>query len=286
MTQAAVAALQSDDLTRLEILRAFKKHFGGDGQANRSPFADDRVVRYGTEILPLDVPEIHQLVRKAIEENVKRVQRGEPSRVVILAGEPGMGKSHLINYFRSPDRAEELGYVLVCNSNHWKVQEFDRCLLDWILEALLQPTKPNPDPDALLATSLNNQPHLLLNKIEDLAFQALSQILARPALVRKFLVRKASTLLGRLWAKLTGREFGAFQRAVQARDLRIFKQLDFTRFAEYVCDRFLENPRNPFHRYVLQMLLRYLFPAEREKVIHWLRRVPVSDYSLKTLGVD
>src|SRR5262249_33472349 len=254
----AAPAVQSEELTRLAILRAFKKHFAGNGTCNRSPFAEDRVVRYHTDVRPLHVPEIHQTVRQAVEENLVRVQRGEPSRVVILAGEPGMGKSHLINYFRSRERADDLGYVLVCNSNHWKVQEFEECLLDWILEALLAPSP--------------HEPHLLLQKVEDISFQALGQILVRPGLVRHFLNRSRTGFFQRILAKSSGTEFSQFQRAAETRDTRIFARLDFPLFAAYVCDRFLETPNNPFHRYVLQVLLYYLFPQEREKVIHWLRR--------------
>src|ERR1700724_1569429 len=150
---------QSEELTRLEILRAFKKHFAGKGDQNVSPFADDQVVRYSTDVPPLDVPEIHKEVRQSIEANLAAVHRGEASRVVILAGEPGMGKSHLINYFRDAKKADELGYVLVCNSNHWKVDEFHEFLLDAMLDALCRPA-----PDG---------PHLLLHAIHEVAFQAL-----------------------------------------------------------------------------------------------------------------
>src|SRR5262245_52866696 len=113
------ATTQSSELTRLEILRSFKRHFSRDG-VNISPFSEDQIIRYDTNVQSWDVPDIHQEVREVIQSTLRDIRAGQPSRVVILAGNPGMGKSHLINYFRSAERARELGYVLVGNSNHWK----------------------------------------------------------------------------------------------------------------------------------------------------------------------
>src|SRR5579859_217644 len=93
---------QSEELTRLEILRAFKKHFAGDGEGNRSPFEEGRVVQYQTVIDAWDVPEIHHAVRESIQDQLRGIHQGKRSQVVILAGEAGMGKSHLLNHFRSP----------------------------------------------------------------------------------------------------------------------------------------------------------------------------------------
>jgi hypothetical protein len=269
---AATATIQGEELTRLEILRAFKKHFAGDGEVNRSPFGDDLIIRYHTDVAALDVPEIHHEVRQAIEEALHSLRHGSDSPVVILAGEAGMGKSHLLNSFRSGNRAEELGYVFVCNSNHWKADEFQECLLDWILEALIRPSP--------------NEPHLLLDKIEEVAFQALGQILARPGQLRKFRGKENAGLARRLWTRLTGNWYGPFQHARERRDARIFRRLDFSRFAGYVCDRFLHESANPFHRYVMRVLLRYLFPEDREKVLHWLRRKNVPAAFLLRLGAE
>jgi hypothetical protein len=146
-----------DELTRLELLHAFKKHFGGGPNGNWSPFSEGRVVRYDTDVQPWDVPEIHHQVREAVAEIVRGIHQGNPSQVVILAGPPGMGKSHLINWFRSGQRAEELGYVLVCNANSWKAEEFDYFLLDGLIEALVRPSPAGP--------------HLLLEKSMTLHFR-------------------------------------------------------------------------------------------------------------------
>jgi hypothetical protein len=44
----------------------------------------------------LDVIEIHHHVREAVCENIRRIHCGEPSRVVILAGNPGMANQRAI----------------------------------------------------------------------------------------------------------------------------------------------------------------------------------------------
>jgi hypothetical protein len=267
------ATSSPDDLTRLEILRAYKRQFGRHGDVNVSPFADGRVVRYHSDVRTLDVPEIHQEVRHAIGDILRGIHQGQPSQVVILAGSPGMGKSHLINHFRSPQRTEELDYVLVCNSNHWKVQEFEECLLDWVLEALVRPSP--------------NKPHLLLEKVEDMAFQALGQILAQPGYVRQFRPKGTSTLLHRIAAALSGGEHDRLLRMAAQRDHTFFKLLDFLKFAGYVCDVFLREGGNPFHRYILRVLLQYLFEEDREQVLHWLRRKAVPNrFLVKKIGAE
>src|SRR5262245_51860700 len=139
---SADAREENVQLARLETLRAYKERLVRPGGVNLSPFAPDRVIRYDSNVQDYDVPDIHRAVRDQITKTVAEIHQGHPSKVVILAGDPGMGKSHLINHFRDPKRADELGYVLVCNSNHWKVGEFEARLLDWTIEALVRPS-PN-----------------------------------------------------------------------------------------------------------------------------------------------
>src|SRR5262249_33170711 len=58
-------------------------------------------------------------------------------------------------------------------------------------------------------------------------------------------------------------------------------------FAGYVCDVFLREGGNPFHRYVLRVLLQYLFEEDREQVLHWLRRKPVPNrFLVKKVGAE
>jgi hypothetical protein len=266
-TATAPAAAPANELSRLELLRAYKERLVKGGEVNLSPFALDRVIRYDSDVDRFDVPDIHRDARDRIAKIIKGIHEGHDSQVVILAGDPGMGKSHLINHFRAPEVADELGYVLVGNSNHWEVEEFEDCLLKWVIEALVRPSP--------------NQPHLLLTKIQDLAFEALSQVLAQPGQLRRF--ERPRRLLGRLWRKLRpGHD--RFRQLVEARDPRAFGEIDFARFSGYVCDRFLHNSGDPFHRHVLRVLLLYLFEEERERVLHWLRRREVS--FLKATGVE
>lgn len=263
----ATAPSPAGELTRLELLRAFKERLVRGSDVNLSPFALDRVIRYDSDVDCYDVPEIHREVRERIVKILERIHEGHDSQVVILGGDPGMGKSHLINHFRSPRLADELGYVLVCNSNHWKVEEFEDCLLKWIIEALVSPSP--------------NRPHLLLSKIEDLAFEALSQVLAQPGQLRRF--ERPRRFLGRVWRALRP-GYDHFRQRLEARDPLVFRELDFHRFSGYVCDRFLHNSGDPFHRHVLGVLLLYLFEENRDQVLHWLRRREVS--FLRATGVD
>jgi hypothetical protein len=254
------------ELTRLEILQAYKQHLARQGDINLSPFAPDRVIRYDCNVEPYDVPDIHRGVRERVAGILRDIHGGKSTQVVILAGGPGMGKSHLINYFRSPKLADKLRYVFICNSNHWKVNEFEPCLLDWILEALVRPSP--------------NEPHLLLAKIEELGFEALRRILSQPRQIKQF--ENLRGILGRvrMWV---GSGQDLFQHRVETRDRSVFRDLHFPRFADRVCDLFLPKERggNAFHRYVLRILLCYLFPEERERVLHWLRGKDV-DFSGRT----
>jgi hypothetical protein len=255
-------------LSHLEVLRAYKAHFGRDERKNLSPFALDQVVGYATDIGTRDVPEIHAAVRQRIREAVESVRGGHGSQILILAGNPGMGKSHLVNWFRSRERGEELGYVLVGNSNHWRSGEFEACLLDWMLEALTGP-----------------QEDLLLEKVQDVAFQALAQILDKPGEITRYRKGVTSGVLGRLWGKLLGKTHQRFRRRLLRRDVRVFRRLHFGRFARYVCSRFLHQSSHPFHRYVMHVLLRYLFEEDRELVRAWLRRRPVGEQFLRRLAI-
>jgi hypothetical protein len=263
-------ASAEQDLLRLEVLRSYKMRFGRDPDFNISPFSTDAVTRYHTNVSDTDIPTIHRLVRERIETIIKEMHQGQVSQVVILTGNPGMGKTHLINCFRDLKKAEALRYVLVCNSNHWKSPEFEECLLDWILEALVYPCP--------------EEPHLLLERIQDVAFQALQQIVDRPGEIDRYKSRSVSGILSRLWGKLTGSEHSRFVRAIEKRDLNIFRRIEFEPFAAHVCKHYLVNTSNLFHRYVMQVLLRYLFVEDREKSLHWLRRKHVGNFFLRKLG--
>jgi hypothetical protein len=160
------------ELLRLEVLRTYKVRFGQNPDFNCSPFTQDHIIRYRTKVGEYDVTSIHQRVRETVDKSLKEIRQGNVSQVGILTGNPGMGKTHLINSYRESEKQKTLSYVLVCNSNHWKPKEFEECLLDWILASL---TEPNP-----------NEPHLLLERIQDIAFEALRQIVNQPGEIDRF----------------------------------------------------------------------------------------------------
>jgi hypothetical protein len=104
----ATAPAPADELNRLELLQTYKERLVKGGDVNLSPFVLDRMIRYDSDVRRYDVPDIHREVRDRIAKIIHRIHQGHDSQVVILAGDPGMGKSHLISHFRSPEQAEEL----------------------------------------------------------------------------------------------------------------------------------------------------------------------------------
>jgi hypothetical protein len=262
-----------EELAKRRLLHEFKKVFGKDPEINRSPFTEGVIVRYDTDVQPWDVPEIHQKARQQVTAVLKAIRREEPSQIVLLAGEAGMGKSHLLNYFRSHERSEELGYVLVHSSNFWKVAEFEERLLDQIISVLVRPSP--------------NQPHLLLQQIQLIAFAALDQLMTRQqGSYRQYLTKRNRGFFGRLWDKVTAWQQVQFQQMVQKRDPGVFRRLNFPKFAGYVCDQFLYDPSHPFHRYALHVMLRYLFEEDRESVLAWLRGRKVNESFLHKVGSE
>jgi len=260
----------ADELDRLELLREFKRLFAGDGKSNRSPFTDERVVRLDADVKPWDVPEIHRPVREAIEESIRELHHGKFSKVVILAGENGMGKSHILNHFRSPELEKELGYVFVGSNNFWKVEEFESFLLMWLVTAL---TRPTPDGE-----------DLLLKQVKEIAFEALDQILDQPGQLPRYQSGKKLGWLRRIFWNMGRDKHAMFKDAYDKRDERIFRRLDFHNFANFVSDRFLADKSNPFHRFVVHVLLRYLFPEDRRKVCAWLVGQKLRDAFFDSLG--
>jgi hypothetical protein len=255
----------------LEVLHGFKRLLARHPEVNVTPFSDHQVVCYRTAVTDLDVPEIHAATRLLVEQTIADVQRSQTARVILLAGNPGMGKSHLVNHFRRPEVACQHRYLLVSMTNHWDVGDFEERLLDSLLSALV-----HPSPDA---------PHALLERVEAIAFTALDQLLRQPGGVRSFRPVDRG-VLGRLLGRLRRSDHDRLAKMLAKRDLAAFRLLDFHKFSSYVCDRFLAEPGNPLHRHVLRVLLCYLFPAERELVLHWLRGRPTQGHFTRKLGVE
>lgn len=75
-----------------------------------SPFADP-VVRLDLEVAPPpDVPAVHASVRTAIGEAIAVVQRERRAQMVLVTGDPGMGKTHQLAHLR---RRSDGQYVCV-----------------------------------------------------------------------------------------------------------------------------------------------------------------------------
>jgi hypothetical protein len=270
----------SPELQRLEVLHAFKRRMPkADADANVSPF-DDRVSTAHGKVKDTDLPQIHAEVRQRIKETIEAVRTGtRRSQVILLAGDAGTGKTHLLRTFQSAGSEKEIGYVYVGGSNHWTVGEFQGRLLDWMIETLVSPSPV--------------QEHLLLNRIRAIGFRALDHLMANPVAWRQCLARPAGRWFGRLHGWLQSPSYDKQKQLAIARDPAVFQSLDFTRFSEYVCDRFLAEKSNLTHRYALRVLLMYLFPdredagvGTRERVLHWFRGRADNSYFTSRLGAS
>ncbi len=263
-------------LTRLELLREFKLRRLRSGGENESPFTD-RVVTAQATINSADVEELHREVRENIEQQIAIVRKEQRSQVVLLSGAAGAGKSHLLRYFAQPKVAEEGGYLFVNGANDWRVEEFHSCMFDWLLTAL---TAPQPYGE-----------HRLLERIRAIGFQALDQLIHNRAALRRCSTRGSRRLFGLLPGSRASYE--TIAKLTKERNPSVFSRLDYHKFCEEVCSRFLAEPSNPNHRYALSVLLAFLFPDQHasgigtsERVLHWFRRRPDDGYWTKRLGVN
>ncbi len=267
------------DFAHLDVLRAFKKRVPrADAVGNVTPFGDQIGTALGGTA-GCDLPEIHLGVREHIRETIEAVRSGRStSQVVLLAGDAGTGKTHLLRTFQSADVAAEFGHVYVGGSNHWRIEEFQARLLDWMIESL---TAPTPTED-----------HLLLDRVRAIGFRALDHLLASPVAWRTCLTRPGGRWIGRLVGRFQAPSHDRLKALAATRDVSVFRHLDFTAFGTYVCDRFLAERANPTHRYALRVLLTYLFPdrvetgvGTRERVLNWFRGRSDDGYFASRLGV-
>jgi|GEM_PF-2879449 len=263
------------EFRRLTLLREFKlRRLRADGE-HFSPFVDRIATSHGDRHL-VDLDCLHREVRDSIAQQIAAVGTNQRSQVVLLSGEAGAGKSHILRYFARPDVAEKHGYLFVGGSNHWKVEEFQPCLLDWMITAL---TSPSPSEE-----------HLLLERVRAIGFRAVGQLLENRTALKRCTAKGRRRLFGLLGRKKASYE--TIEKLAKERNPALFSLLDFTKFGEEVCTRFLAEPSNPVHRYALRVLLSYLFPdanetgvGTRDRVLNWFRRRADDGYWAKRLGV-
>jgi hypothetical protein len=259
-------------LARLQALYNLKELLDREGPVNVTPFTEDRVVCYETDISGFDVPAIHQTQRDLLHKALAEVHEQQTARVVLLSGNPGMGKSHLIRYFAQPELAATHRYIFVRPGNDWRIAEFEECLLDSLLAALVHPSPAGPN--------------LLMERIEDIAFTALGHLLEQPGGLAEFRPRSGRGRLRRFLDRLFRSYRQHLTRLHGERSSAVFRRLDFDAFSAYVCDRFLDEPGHPLHRHILRVLLCALFPEERQHVVNWLSRRLAGDHFARKLGVE
>lgn len=174
-------ATPADDnhFLRLEVLRCLSEHMKTpDGERNVSPFESRVAVSHGAP--DFDIPQIHEQTRGGIKSMIKTVSKHGKSRIVLLAGAAGNGKTHILNHFSNPDVFDEIPYFFVGMWNQWSVGDFHKSLLGRILAVITKPSDKTDD---------------LATRIEQLLTQAVRQLLEEPAELNACLKKTA----GRAW---------------------------------------------------------------------------------------
>ncbi len=271
--------MQSDlDRKHYELLRDFKgKMPQSEAVGNVSPF-DNRVCTATSDPVEVDIPEMNAAARDYIREVIRKVRDEEtPSQVVLIAGAAGTGKTHLLRTFHTPESIAEHGQIFVGGSNHWRINEFTDQLLDWVISALIEPT-PSED-------------HPLRDRIRAIGFRAVELLLENPISWKSYLARRSGNRFVRFFRPHRIRSHERLKKMTAERDPRVFAEFDFAKFTAYVCDRFLAERSNLFHRYALRVLLLYLYPephetgiGPEERVLHWFRGRGDRDYFTRRLG--
>ena len=285
--------LDNDDkqLLRTDVLQEFKRRMPSkDSGANVSPFDDRVVTSHGDNLPACDLPEIHHEIRKLIQNTIEQVRdKVKTSQVILLAGDSGAGKTHLLRTFQSKTSSELYGYVYVGGSNDWSINEFKARLLDWIIEALTAPTPSGKMPDGHLPEKGD---HLLLERVCAIGFRAVENLLGSP-LWSHYLARSKGRWLTRMFGFVWRTSYKKMEGWTKNRDLKVFRYLDFARFSEYVCDRFLQDKSNLTHRFALRVLLTFLFPDRRdtgigtnERILNWFRGRADDEYFVRHLGAS
>ncbi len=171
----ATTGMIAEDAQQHALLRALKRQYRIAG--NTSPFAN-YVQRIGVPN-EVDVPEIHPRARDAIRREIDAVSRGNGSRIVVLAGPNGVGKSHLLDTLvrnsNKPARDGEPEYVVVSPGDISSASDVVSHLLDYLLDALDRPIEGNNG---------NPSRSRLEDRLRSIASFALKQIAQDPLAMR------------------------------------------------------------------------------------------------------
>ncbi len=232
-------------LAELEVVSGFKKLMTQtETGKNESPFDDRVCTTHGGNPHSIHLKEMHQEVREQLAKTIDDVRAGQKSQVILLSGEPDTGKTHLLRTFETPESMAELGHVFVGGNNHWKIEDFQACLLNWTIEALTA-TENRHDED-----------HLLLHRIRAIGYSAIELLLSSPATWKKYLAQPRGGWLGRIFSRRTRPSYEKMEQLTKARDPKVFGYLDFAAFSKFICDQFLANPKNLTHRYAMRVLCK------------------------------
>lgn len=145
---------------------------------------------------PFDVPSIHSEARTRFREllGAATAQGGAPGRVLVLRGESGSGKTHLLRALRAmahKERAGFVGYMQLTSLTH----RYPRYLLSNLIDSLDQPYDETLDPrsglvristalasrafEPQLASMLRDDENLEHDEVTDLVYTGADRLIAQ-----------------------------------------------------------------------------------------------------------
>ncbi|MEZ6142161.1 MAG: ATP-binding protein [Zavarzinella sp.] len=263
-------------LKELELLKVFKELCVETGKlGNSSPFEAKVATHHQvTNQASFDIADLQMEIRRRLNETIEDVRSGRKgSQVILISGGPGTGKTHLLNTYRNPELQQNLGYIFMGGSNHWKISEFEGRLLDWVIEAL---TAPAPTED-----------HPLLQRIRTIGFRAIEILLETPG-YQLYLQSSKNWFRKKIFGRVSST---TLKQLCQSHDPALFNYFDEQRLGDYIASRFLAERSNPIHRYVMKILVSYLFNnegdliSERDHVLHWFRGTNPDQYFKSRFGI-
>lgn len=249
----------------LKTVRVCKEKISADaGEGlDDSPFAHSVALGHD-EVGDVDVEGLQRDPRAALDERLKMVRKDGRSQLALVYGPAGMGKTHLLRVYDDPRRMKQQGYVFLHRDNLWQLNEFAESLLNTLLDALYKDVDEQGND-------------LLLRKVQSIAFRVLDECSTDKLSMLRAAKLSNESGMGtwwRWWRSTPTQPPSAaeLEQLVDQLDPKVFRWLDGGRFADHVCNRCLQRKGDPAHRYVVRVLLLYLFEEQRNNVRDWLRR--------------